>query len=288
MSCQNHLRQIGLAVHSFSDTQGHFPSSGNNIAITRVGGAPASATSTPFQQAGTLFQILPYLEQQNAYQADDATAKSVLVKGYYCPSRRPPLARPDGNGGRLGLNDYAMPVWKNSSEGAGQGGNNAGCWNWWNDATGDEVNHPYYRHTIFVRGGKATTRFQPGRLAEVTDGLSNVLMVGEKFVDPTRYRPAEIPSDPFESPWGPLSFTDNGYYGGWSWATMRCSMYGPIRDQRYSGIAYWQMFGSAHPGGVNAVYADGAVKTILYSVPNAIFQTICRKDDGLLVDLSGF
>jgi prepilin-type processing-associated H-X9-DG protein len=48
------------------------------------------------------------------------------------------------------------------------------------------------------------------------------------------------------------------------------------------------MFGSAHPAGINAVFADGSVKPVSYTIPNAIFQLLCRKSDGLVVDLSGF
>jgi prepilin-type N-terminal cleavage/methylation domain-containing protein len=65
--CVNHLKQVGLAVHSFESSYKHLPSSGNNGNITRVGG-PGGPVSTArnnpeFQQAGVLFQVLPYLEQ---------------------------------------------------------------------------------------------------------------------------------------------------------------------------------------------------------------------------------
>jgi len=288
LSCQNHLRQIALAVICHVDAQGCFPTSGNNGTITRIGLSPATARSTPFQQAGAFFQILPYLEQQNSFQGDDRTVRRATVKVYYCPSRRPAITRQDTANQPLALNDYAMPVWKDSSAGAGLGGNSGGCWNFWNDTTGDEINHPFYKNTVLVRGGKGTTAFPAGRLADVADGASNVLLIAEKFVDPTRYRPAPLSADPVAGAWGSLSFTDNGYFGGWGWATMRCSMYGPIRDQRYGSIAYWQMFGSAHPSAVNAACADGSIRSISYTVPNPLFQILCRKDDGILVDLTGF
>jgi prepilin-type N-terminal cleavage/methylation domain-containing protein/prepilin-type processing-associated H-X9-DG protein len=287
-SCANNLRQIGVAIHNFHGFLNHFPSSGNNGSIVKINGIPADATSTPFQQAGTLFQILPYLEQDNAYKADDATIRGNAVKTYFCPSRRPPTTRLSSSGQPLALNDYAMPLWKDSTAGSGLGGANPGCWNWWNDATGDEVNHPFYRNTMFVRGGKGTTAFPPERFAGIVDGTSNTMMIGEKFVDPTRYAPVPVNEDPPQHTWGSLGFTDNGYYHGWSWGTMRCSMSGPIKDQPYTTIAYWQMFGSAHTNGINAVFADGSVKAISFTIPNPIFQLLCRKNDGLVVDLSGF
>lgn len=286
-SCQNNLRQVALAVHMHHDALQHFPTSGNNGTIVRVGGRPAGARSEPFQQAGTLYQILPYLEQQNGYEADDTTVRGLKVPAYYCPTRRPAITRADAAGNPIALNDYAMPVWKDSTAGPGLGGNGAGCWNWWHDGNGDSVNHPYYRNTVLVRGGKSGVAFQPGEMSDVTDGTSNVLLLAEKFVDPTRYQPAPLAADP-ASIWGPLSFTDMGYYQGWNWSTMRCSMYGPIRDQPYQSIAYWQMFGSAHTSGINAAFTDGSVRGISFSVPNPLFQLLCRKNDGLQIDITGF
>jgi hypothetical protein len=284
--CQNHLRQVGLAVLNFHEANCSFPSSGNNGVITRSGKKPTTAKGTPFQQAGTLFQILPFLEESDAYDSDDATAQGLTVTAYYCPSRRRPASRPGADGLPLGLNDYAMPVWKDSTAGAGFGGTSPACWNFWSDKVGDEINHPFYRNTVFVRGGKGATAFPPGRMAQITDGTSYVLMMAEKFVDPSRYDPIKLDEEPPQPPWPTIAFTDMGYYQGWNWSTLRCSMYGPIPDQPLGSIAYWQMFGSAHPAGINAVFADASVRLINYSISNPVFQLLCRKDDGQLIDPS--
>lgn len=151
------------------------------------------------------------------------------------------------------------------------------------DSVGDEVNHPFYGNTIFVRGGKGSTAFPPGKWSDVTDGTSNVIMVAEKFVDPSRYHPVPMPADPPEGAFPTLAFTDMGYVNGWNWSTVRCSMYGPVPDQPYAGISYWQMFGSAHRSGVQALFGDGSVRPISYSIANPLFQLLCRKDDGLIV-----
>ncbi|HEX5471659.1 MAG TPA: DUF1559 domain-containing protein, partial [Lacipirellulaceae bacterium] len=239
--------------------------------------------------AGTLFQVLPYLEEQAAYDADDVAIAGLVVPAYYCPSRRSPVSRPGVDGLPIGLNDYAMPVWKDPISddpygGKGYGGNSAGCWNFWADNTGDDANYPFYRNTVFVRGGKRTTAFPAGRMAQITDGTSNVLMMAEKFIDPSRYQPVKLDEEPPQPPWPTIAFTDMGYYQGFAWATMRCSMYGPIVDQPLSNIAYWQMFGSAHPNGINAVFADGSVHAISYDISNPIFQLLCRKNDGQQFD----
>lgn len=70
----------------------------------------------------------------------------------------------------------------------------------------------------------------------------------------------------------------------------RCSMNGPWRDEPHfpNCKALWQQLGSAHANGVNIAFADGSVKTFNYGTPNAILQLLTRKNDGLVVDLSGF
>jgi prepilin-type processing-associated H-X9-DG protein len=279
--CQNNLRQLGIAVLNHHDALDHLPSAGNRGLITRAGGNPTSAKGDPFQQAGTFFQILPYVEQMAGYSADDKTVQGLAVPQYYCPARRRPITRPNVDGSPIGLNDYATPIWKDATAGRGFGGNDAGCWNIWGDNTGDDTNHPFYRNTVFVRGGKRTTAFAPGRLSDITDGTSNVLMIAEKFVDPAYYVPVKLNEDPPHPTWGvPLFFTDMGYYTGFFWSTTRCSMFGPIPDQRLDRIAYWLMFGSAHTGGINAVFADGSVRPVSYTISNPVFQHLCRKDDG--------
>ena len=83
-------------------------------------------------------------------------------------------------------------------------------------------------------GQSVSTMGGPEKLASVLDGTSNTLMMAEKFVDPTRYRPVQSNLDPVEHTWGSLGFTDGGYWGGFtSWGVTSCSMGGPIRDQRY-------------------------------------------------------
>jgi len=292
--CQNNLRQMGLAVQNHHDALRMLPTSGNNavgaggaIVVTRSGSKPTSAAGQPFQQAGTLFQILPYLELAEEQGADDDAIRGLVAPMYFCPSRRGPTSRGGADGKPIGLNDYAMPVWKDSTAGAGMGGNSGGCWNFWGDAAGDNQNHPFYRNTAFSRGGKANVAFPPTKLAQLTDGTSNVVLFAEKFVDPTRYEPVKFDEEPPQAPWGvPIAFTDMGYYQGWNWSTLRCSMFGPIRDEPLDKIAYWQMFGSAHVEGINASFADGSVRAVSYEIANAVFQLLCRRDDGRLIDAS--
>ena len=106
---------------------------------------------------------------------------------------------------------------------------------------------------VFVR----PVNGQVGRPVDVTDGLTNTMMFGEKFVDVSRYTPPASNIDPPEQAASPQSgFTDNGYWGGiTSWGTTRCTQGTPKKDARYpdtpTNLAWWQMFGGPHPGGLS-------------------------------------
>src|SRR5262245_9866043 len=71
MQCYNHLRQMALAVQNFENSFKVFPSHGTGTNVNYINGVPAGANSDPPQQAGALFQILPYLEQQAIYNNSD-------------------------------------------------------------------------------------------------------------------------------------------------------------------------------------------------------------------------
>src|SRR6185369_16461709 len=136
--------------------------------------------------------ILPYIEQNALYAANDATIQATPIKMYFCPARRGPTTRLGAGGQTLALNDYAVPLYKAQAT-SGQGGNGGGCWNMWGDTTNDDLtNYPFYTTSVFVRGGKSTattprtpTGFSPATLLGIPDGTSSTIMLGEKFVDPT-------------------------------------------------------------------------------------------------------
>ena len=45
-------------------------------------------------------------------------------------------------------------------------------------------------------------------------------------------------------------------------------------------------FGGPHPGGMNALFADGSVKTINFNISQVTFAALCRRDDGVVINAS--
>jgi prepilin-type N-terminal cleavage/methylation domain-containing protein len=79
--CANHLRQLILAVHSYEMAHGCYPPG------TLDAAGPVRNTPTGYHH-NWLIQILPYMEEQNAYNAID---KKV---GVYDPKNAPVVASP--------------------------------------------------------------------------------------------------------------------------------------------------------------------------------------------------
>jgi prepilin-type N-terminal cleavage/methylation domain-containing protein/prepilin-type processing-associated H-X9-DG protein len=268
--CGNNLKQIGLAFHNHHDTYGLFPDGGEYwdpgaYPLSRVNGVAAVA---PQQNWGWAYQILPFIEQDAVSRA--ATPQEVrgaVIRLYFCPSRRKPMQVYDSRYGESGMLDYAGNAGTDTTQDPAPGQN-----------SGSEGNG---RNGVVVRRPDGTTfRSASVRLDTIPDGTSTTLMVGEKSMDPGLLGTSQADDD-------------QGYVAGWDWDEVRWGLNAPARDVK--GVHNTDRFGSAHPGGLNAVFADGSVRRIVYTIQSnnnatnpGVWQRICARNDGLPVDDKDF
>jgi prepilin-type N-terminal cleavage/methylation domain-containing protein/prepilin-type processing-associated H-X9-DG protein len=272
--CVNHLKQIGLASHLLEDSYKMFPSAGIGPwpPITMEGNAIKSPDE---QEIGWAFQILPYIEEQQLYDLRQPNAKvftaalveqvvgTKLVSYYFCPSRR----QPSKQGPRY-LMDYASatPTHLNLTDTT-----KAPRFNYNEYWCGID---PHNRNT----NGKAqctalgivtrTPRYSSAtRVEQVTDGLSNTMMYGEKWIESDNYETGS---------W----YDDRGWTDGWDPDVVRSTALPGRPDDQVENNDDAFAMGGTHPGGFNACFGDGSVHFISFEVdPHTYNRWGNRRDD---------
>jgi len=272
-SCQNNLKQLGLAVHNFHDAQGRVPYNGspvNNAGCCYDGVQPYWSW---------LARTLPFIEQDPLYQqggigqnvpldvtnANVAAAIKTQIKTLLCPSDKAQ------QGPRTNLANFpgGTPVGQTNYKGVA--GNN---WAW-----GD---YPYTPPTGYTNNGldagdgfffRADIK-RKLTLVMVTDGLSNTFMVGE-----------DIPDMNIHCGW-PYSNT----------ATGTCAIppnIGPPPLTAPPGInvtaGNWPnvySFRSKHTGGLQFAMGDGSVRFVNQSIDLATYRAAASIDGGETLPLN--
>lgn len=263
--CSNNLKQIGLAFLSHHQVYGHFPcgGSGPDGTPTYANGTSAG-NGTPVsgqqQKAGWGFQILPFIEGENVWKAGPYVAISTPNSVFFCPSRRLPMT---ANHGPYAPGNQNVPN-------AGKPFTTALC--------------DYAASNGEGTGVVRVSSQDPIHLRDIHDGASNTLVVSEKQM----YLPDL-------GLWQP---DDNeGYTAGWDHDTIRhtdaakTGQYPPAPDWRskLSDTANLAgAFGSSHPAGFQAVFADGSVHQLPFSINLTVFMNLGNISDGQAIDSSGW
>lgn len=241
MQCQNNLKQIGLAAHNHHDVLGYFPNSGSD--------GPTQTCCNATERTGWswAYHLLPFMEQQNVFeQTSDSVISLTPINTYYCPSRRAPAKY-----GSSVKNDYAG----NAGTDHGQFGKDGMMLRQWT--------------TLGRPAG--TPVDQRRRMADVTDGTSQVLYVSEKQVHASTWGSAGGDNEPYNN-------------AGWDECIVRDSAAIPEPDSKHPNstqAAHWsRKFGSSHPAGVNAVRVDGSVSAVSFNVNLDVFRRFTSINDG--------
>ena len=247
--CQNNLKQIGLAFHNHHGQLGCFPSGGWDWSSTPTyaSGQPAVGAN---QEAGWGFQILPYVEAENVWRGSGAVTDEGRVRAAF-GAALPVFFCPTRRAPQTV--QFSFPGFFNDQELTCALSDYAAA-NW--ELTG------------------VVRQYQPNKIVDITDGTSNTLMVGEKRLNLLLL--GRVQRD-----------DDTGYASGWDPDVIRQTEIAPKPDYVAESGDGERRFGSSHPMRFNAVFADGSVRSVTYSVEPGLFRRIGDKSDGQTVDLDG-
>ena len=162
MQCNNNLKQIGLAIQMHESSHRHLPTGGWGNAWV---GDPNYGFGQQ-QPGGWVFNVLPYIEQENLFRMVDTDEMHKLpVKGYYCPTRRSPTTYGTTTlTTRCDYNGNAGTTFSNRTPADGSAGG------------ANTFNGVVVRENV----GNVT-------IVGITDGTSNTLMLAEKWLHPNRH-----------------------------------------------------------------------------------------------------
>jgi prepilin-type N-terminal cleavage/methylation domain-containing protein/prepilin-type processing-associated H-X9-DG protein len=279
MSCQNKIKQLGLALHNYHDANSKFPPGAQQDVF------PQGVTSGTVYIRGTswIVFVLPYIEQENLFRQynfttnywGNATIGLQVLPALYCPSGPSPERYRDPN------SNVANAVTTHYYGVMGPGG-------------------PTDNHTIVLNGQTFTYRQgdsgtnaawagngilsqyrdSPGsistgrliRMTDITDGTSGTLMLAERSVN--------------------LPGTLNDYrtwirgQNGGSGATKNVTF--PINSTNYNGSTNFNdiSFGSNHTGGANFCFGDGSVRFINQNIQLELYKALASIGSGEVASLN--
>jgi prepilin-type N-terminal cleavage/methylation domain-containing protein len=243
-SCQNNLKQVGLAMHGFHDTNGRLP----------------TANSPAFGSAFTL--ILPFLEQDSIRRAYDvslpptappnASLVRLPIRILICPSMVGPPAPPEAYTTHFA--SYAVCIGSNDA---------------WADPpdNGAIVRSNATGSTTIVDGGK--------RLLDITDGTSTTFLVGEMGYQLHDY---VFQSGPFA---GAIRGGNTSWafgYTSYSIGSAKARLNAITPDLPL--LDRLQLFRSDHSGGGYFLFGDGTVRFVRDSIELPTYRALATRDGG--------
>jgi prepilin-type N-terminal cleavage/methylation domain-containing protein/prepilin-type processing-associated H-X9-DG protein len=235
--CGNHLRQIALAWHAHDAVTGALPGGGLGWMYPPDYAAPGSPLAGPAQRGGWGFQLLPFIEQDNAWlqtgapTVADCQRRAIghVVPLYFCPARGAPRSFVvKANYGPPGTYPHA------------------------------QADYAAAAGTNWEAGDGAATPVAGRPLAAFVDGTSNTLLLGEKFLARST---------------GPQHDDNEGYTAGWDVDTIRFASRA-FPPATAPGETSRFRFGGPHPGGVMMAMADGSIRLVPYSLSPTVWQAL--------------
>ncbi len=293
MQCTNNLKQLGLASLNFESTYEYLPTSGWGW---RWQPEPDAGYGVD-QPGGWAYNLLSFMELQNLrdigkgvdltnVRTDDPRMAliSTPIQAFNCPSRRAAAAYPLVRNGFLSHNlsscrqnrcdvtrsDYSINsgnTFPLNGGGETAGPNSAAraegfSWAPFDDP--DQMSGISSAHSKF-------------RLAMITDGTSNTMLIGEKYLRTDFYETGQDPADD-QNIFVGMDRDVNGYTGRGNDDGNNLVLR-PEQDTIGLALTGYE-FGSTHPGVFNAVNCDGSVSTISLDIDDLAYYHLGGRNDG--------
>lgn len=262
ISCANNLKQIGLALHNYHSAQRRFPPSLVTTNCSPPLGFPRGWWTWRARILGQLEQTP--LQNQIRFGDDSLLELSTYHKiiganlsVFQCPSD-PEVTSPlepvgwfQGDPIRISRSSYF----------GCRGGDNPRTpfWPNWSDLC---ARHRLNDHTREVGDGIFGDINQGRRLAEVTDGTSNTLFVGERPADRNKDTGWSIHAVGIDS----LGYADTVLDCSDGLLPGQPNASNPLPDMFH----YWSM----HPGGAQFTLCDGSVRFLSYNIDYNTFVSM--------------
>jgi prepilin-type N-terminal cleavage/methylation domain-containing protein/prepilin-type processing-associated H-X9-DG protein len=276
MSCQNNLKQWGLAQHTYHDNNGFFPPGG--LSGRDFGGTYSGDWN---DDRGTwIVYSLPYVEQQALYQLFPQPPSGVYNSAGIARSQpnftnfRPKFFRcpSDGWNTEWAICNYVGSLGPQCAIGpCGYDPNQALCNQPgigvpWSPDHGNTLDAGQVRGMYNRLGARIN-------MASVTDGLSNTILIGEVL--------PEWHDHFWSGSW-------SHYNGGASHATTIVPINYPTDARTWCSPAdrsfqNWNLswgFKSRHTGGVNFVFGDGSVRFVRQNINMTTYILMGCRNDG--------
>lgn len=303
--CLNNLRQLALAAVNFESAHMRFPSAGD-CSDSYHDPNQSNMPAFDFENAGWMFQILPFMEQGNLesqrtpngwWDGSPALVEN-QVPGFNCPSRGERFAT--WGLFQIGLGDYAGVAGPFADE-------NGNVPNYGLTFSNRSDPSPHETTTVFTgiisKGGHGNTSGEPTKYSKISfgqiaDGSSNTFLFAEKAVNARNYNVSR--NGQFEDWW------DTGYFHNADYTTLRMFSIGisnawfgpedigPIADNAprpeswidsSSGNRTRELgFGSAHPGTMTSALGDGSTHSVSMDASLENLIRVGRRSDGFVVN----
>jgi len=273
--CRNNMKQIGIALHNYHDVYDQLPLGGLYRHNWRI-------SILPMLDAGPTYNKLDFTGASFRGDTTDGNTPALgryKCLAYVCPSSTlDPNMNPGWNGNRY---QYAHYMGVNGAVGTGFGTCNS-CYGWSCD------NGPFTYNTKV-------------RLADITDGTSNVLIVAEQSAKVPYTGPGSVASgSPSWEFADGKTMSPGGYHGGWEGPGSTTADVGgscaissglvPINqppnatctNQWECGYSYVNstILASMHTGGIHILLGDGGVRFINNEFDLPTLKKLAMRADG--------